>query len=534
MSMNETINPCCDDVLITQRESSLYDFALLYANKIVTKDTIIGSVSTLYQNQLHIAFTYQTEENYVTDLLRYDDGSPTKIASLTSKESHTVTGIAVVGTKVAMIGYWEGSSLFVHYNSITEIPKTCVVTSFMILFSDTVYVSLITSQSFVIVNDIVVDSIGNFFLVGQWIGTELEWRTGSQTSKEVIANDQNSINGFLIKVNLRAQKVWVALLTSSRFVSGLNVDVNEGFVAVTGVYQSDMIQNNSNRIKPEIISIDNDGSEFAGGYLALFDTDGGTLWLRSFVDRSGVRLSASVPSTGRTKALAEERPIAVKLGSNSVNVLLQNRSVTVVARYDLLGIPIWLNRIIGTHISNAGKLLAIDIDQNLYASVMYSSEIRFGNGLRLEEPERLSNLVAMYRSDGSLRSVFRQIGVTSLIPIHIDQQRNVYISGSYSNLTFIDGSGQLIYRLDSPLAYLFVAKLIPYIQLLRLPPGTGGYRQFRLESAQIGSLIVTQAVRYAGRVIRGFVMLNDSFLSMRRINREWEIEKAIHVHILLD
>ena len=295
---------------------------------------------------------------------------------------------------------------------------------------------------------VAVDGDGNGYLLGYYSSQQM-------LLDDKIAENVGAYDMLLVKFDPVGEILWWHSFggVASETPFSLSVD-SSGNIYVVGDYYSDSIDFGKG-------GLDNVGKDDI--FLAKFDSDGGTVWSRTFGAEGADRGRAiAVSPTGGFYVSGGFASTAIDLGGNPLINAGGSCGQGVcfdifVAKYDSDGDHVW-SRSMGGQGEDEGISVAVDSSDNVYLGGRFDSEQLSLNGEELVNAGKRDLVVLKLDSDGdSLWS--RSYGGENddnLYSLSVDSGGNVYVIGDFMSPTLDLGGAPLVNAGDQD---IFVVKL---------------------------------------------------------------------------
>ena len=304
------------------------------------------------------------------------------------------------------------------------------------------YLTTVSGQSTILSHDVAVDSDGNAYITGSFVGTaDFETLSGSMPIESVGLKDI-----FVAKYDGGGMVEWsfgIGGIAGGPGVDdeGQAIQVSEsGQVCVAGYFQGTADFDPSSEGVFELTS-----AGFRDAFVACYTSEGLFEWAKAFGgtgDDLGFELVVSdeqVSFTGLFRESATVRPA----GATSIELTSTGQEDGFVVQFGSDGEPVWGMGYGGSSV-DSGKDLGIDAAGNLYMLGEFSGDVDFdpsANELVLSSVNRSLDIVlASYTSEGAFRWAipFGSGQADGANGLAVDPQGRSYITGHFIGIVDFD------------------------------------------------------------------------------------------------
>jgi hypothetical protein len=316
------------------------------------------------------------------------------------------------------------------------------------------WVSRISGTSNDIGRGIVVDSLGNSYVTGQYVSPANIYNSDGTAFRTMSGSGTNE--AFIVKFGSTGMGSWVSRVsgTSADIGNGIAVD-SLGNSYVTGNYTSPATIYNSDGTAFQTIS----GSGSIEAFVAKFGSTGMGSWVsRISGTSSDVGYGIAVDSLGNSYVTGQYTSAATIYNSDGTvyqTMSGSGSSDAFVAKFGSTGMGSWVSRISGTS-SDVGYGIAVDSLGNSYVTGQYNSPATIYNsdGTAFQTMSGRAGGEAFVVKFGStgMGSWSSQIVSAILNPadtgygIAVDSLGNSYVTGQYNSPATIYNSDGTVYQ----------------------------------------------------------------------------------------
>ena len=294
-------------------------------------------------------------------------------------------------------------------------------------------------------NGIAVDSLGNIYVVGAFVGMAT-FGAGELNQTQMTASGAGA-DIFVAKYNSDGTLAWAKQAGGTTGDSGHAIAVDsQGNSYITGLFLGTVTFGAGEPNQTQYTAV---GS--FDYFIAKYNGNGTLAWVKRIdgsgfsrgngvaVDGQGNSYVAGVFSSVATFSPGEKSETALTSASGSIDVF--------VAKYNPDGTLVWAKRA-GGALDDSGFAIAVDSSGSSYVTGLFSGTSTFGQGeanqTQLSSSSASEDIfIAKYNSDGTLVWAKRAGGISSDfgIAIAVDAQTGIYVTGQFTG-TATFGQGE--------------------------------------------------------------------------------------------
>ena len=308
-------------------------------------------------------------------------------------------------------------------------------------------------------SDLVVDSLGNSYVIGSYSGNPFTF--GDDINSNTInISPIGIISSFIAKYNPVGELLWVKNIGGTNGEDNIrSISLDSGNnIYITGGFGSSTLPL-GNDINSTPITLTNSGSA-SDIFIIKYNSNGDLLWGKSSGSSGRYDMGNGIvtDSSNNIYVTGQYASTTLTLGEGGNQVVLTNassngRNDIFTAKYDTDGNLLWAKTAGGTGFTDNGDKLSLDDNGNIYVIGVYDSAIlSFGNDIN-SNPVNLSHsgngdtFIVKYNSTGDLIWAIKigTIGVDEINDIKVDSIGNFYIV-RHGFLARYDTNGNLIWE----------------------------------------------------------------------------------------